>query len=81
MTGYSDTTREPRAGEQDGREYHFVTRSDFQKLLPQSSSDIGEMLEHAEFAGNMYGTSKQAVRDVQASGRRCILDIESKVCV
>lgn len=76
-----DTTRQPRAGEQNGREYHFVARPDFQKLLPQGPEDVGEMLEHAEFAGNMYGTSKQAVKDVQKSGRRCILDIEANVCL
>lgn len=36
----------------------------------------GEFIEHTEFSGNMYGTSKKAVRDVMANGRICILDIE-----
>jgi guanylate kinase len=70
----SDTTRPPRIGETDGKEYHFVTRRMFKDLLQD-----GGFIEHAEFSGNFYGTSKQAVRDVAQTNRRCILDIDAQV--
>jgi hypothetical protein len=69
-----DTTRSPRVGESDGREYHFVNTTQFTDLR-----DNGGFIETAEFSGNLYGTSKQAVRDVAQTGRRCILDIEAQV--
>jgi guanylate kinase len=69
----SHTTRRPRVGETDGSEYHFVTSQGFKDLLQD-----GGFIEHAEFSGNFYGTSKQAVRDVAQTGRRCILDIEAQ---
>lgn len=67
----SHTTRKPRPGEVNGKDYHFVTRDDMEKAIAD-----GEFIEHTEFSGNMYGTSKQAVRDVMDNGRICILDIE-----
>ena len=67
----SHTTRQPRAGEQDGREYHFTTREFMQNAVAQ-----GEFLESAEFSGNMYGTSKKSVEQVLSSGRICALDID-----
>lgn len=67
----SHTTRSPRQGEQDGREYHFVTRDVMTKLI-----ETDQFLEHAQFSGNMYGTSKKAVQDVLASGRICVLDVD-----
>lgn len=67
----SHTTRKPRPGEVDGEHYHFVSREDMTKAI-----EDGEFIEHTEFSGNMYGTSKRAVRDVMAKGRICILDIE-----
>ncbi|KAI9827032.1 MAG: guanylate kinase [Phylliscum demangeonii] len=67
----SHTTRPPRAGEQDGREYHFVDRPTFGRLIRDHA-----FLEHAVFSHNQYGTSFQAVRDVAARGRICVLDIE-----
>lgn len=70
----SDTTRAPRVGEIQGKHYHFVSKDQFKELLQQ-----GAFIEHAEFSGNLYGTSFQTVRDVQQQGRRCILDIESQV--
>jgi guanylate kinase len=70
----SHTTRGPRAGEENGREYHFVTREDFQKLVEQNG-----FIEHAQFGSNLYGTSVQAVKDVRERGRVCILDIEMEV--
>jgi len=69
----SHTTRPPRTGECDGREYHFVTTQSFTNLRAN-----GGFIESAEFSGNLYGTSKQAVRDVAQTGRRCILDIEAQ---
>lgn len=67
----SHTTRKPRPGEQHGKDYYYVTREEFDKLI----SDNG-FLEHAEFSGNKYGTSKKSVQDIQTSGRLCILDVE-----
>jgi guanylate kinase len=67
----SHTTRAPRQGEMNGREYHFVTREEMKKAI-----ENGEFLEYAEFSGNIYGTSKKAVESVLASGRICTLDID-----
>ncbi|XP_030628952.1 guanylate kinase isoform X1 [Chanos chanos] len=67
----SHTTRNPRPGEVNGKDYHYVTRE-----VMQSGIDRGEFIEHAEFSGNMYGTSKAAVQDVQAKNLICILDID-----
>ena len=67
----SHTTRKPRAGELDGREYHFVSREDILKAIENH-----EFLEHAEFSGNIYGTSKRAVQTVLSSGRICALDVD-----
>jgi guanylate kinase len=72
----ADTTRSPRAGEIDGKDYHFVTPQEFTNLRV-----AGGFIETAEFSGNFYGTSKQAVHDVAQTGRRCILDIEAQVCI
>ncbi|KAJ4000952.1 guanylate kinase/L-type calcium channel beta subunit [Lentinula boryana] len=69
----SHTTRAPRPGEQDGKQYHFVTREKFLALRQE-----GAFIESAEFSGNFYGTSFQTVREVQEKGRRCILDIEAQ---
>ncbi|THH11671.1 hypothetical protein EW145_g520 [Phellinidium pouzarii] len=68
-----DTTRQPRAGEVDGKAYHFVSKDAFLELRNE-----GGFIETAEFASNFYGTSKQAVKNVQDEGRRCILDIEAQ---
>ncbi|KAI0924056.1 hypothetical protein AcV5_009418 [Taiwanofungus camphoratus] len=69
----SHTTRPPRPGETDGKQYHFVTREQFRELL-----DEGAFIEHAEFSGNFYGTSFMTVREVSQTGRRCLLDIEAQ---
>lgn len=69
-----DTTRAPRPGEVSGVQYHFVSREDFVSLLDQ-----GGFVEHAEFSGNLYGTSKKAIDSIVESGKRCILDIEVQV--
>lgn len=70
----SHTTRAPRAGEENGREYHFVTKQDFQHLV-----DNEGFVEHAQFGGNSYGTSIKAIEDITEKGRVCILDIEMEV--
>ncbi|KAM5158424.1 guanylate kinase isoform 2-T2 [Mantella aurantiaca] len=67
----SHTTRKPRPGECDGKDYHFVSREEMQKGV-----DNGEFIESAIFSGNMYGTSKAAVHAVQAKNQICILDID-----
>ncbi|KAJ2159888.1 guanylate kinase [Coemansia sp. RSA 552] len=67
----SNTTRSPRAGEVDGRDYHFLTREQFLQAVKD-----GEFIEHAEFSGNMYGTTVRAVKAVAEAGKTCILDID-----
>ena len=67
----SCTTRAPRPGEVEGIDYYFVDRERFAKLV-----EAGELLEHAEFAGNRYGTPRQAVLDHIAAGIPTILEIE-----
>ena len=67
----SATTRAPRPGETEGVDYHFVDWDEFARLV-----DAGELLEHAEFAGNRYGTPRQPVLDHLAAGTPTILEIE-----
>ncbi|KAI9370943.1 guanylate kinase [Aspergillus egyptiacus] len=67
----SHTTRAPRAGEQHGREYYFTTKEDFLELVSKNG-----FIEHAQFGGNFYGTSVQAVKNIAAKEKICILDIE-----
>ncbi len=67
----SHTTRRPRAGEQDGVHYHFVSESTFRELVR-----AGRFLEHAEYGGNVYGTSWQAIEGPLAAGRDVVLEIE-----
>ncbi|MCK2127838.1 guanylate kinase [Thauera aromatica] len=67
----SFTTRAPRAGEQDGREYHFVDVPTFRALR-----DRGEFLEWAEVHGNYYGTSRAWLREQIAAGRDTLLEID-----
>ncbi|KAK9979904.1 hypothetical protein ABG768_013312 [Culter alburnus] len=67
----SHTTRSPRPGEENGKDYHYVTRE-----VMQAGIANGEFIENAEFSGNMYGTSKAAIQAVQAKNLICILDID-----
>jgi guanylate kinase len=67
----SATTRSPRPGEVEGKHYHFMDRSKFEQLVAR-----GEFLEWAEFAGNYYGTPKQAVINQINSGNSVVLEIE-----
>ncbi|KAI0080176.1 guanylate kinase [Panus rudis PR-1116 ss-1] len=69
----SHTTRSPRAGEEHGKHYYFVSRDEFQRLIKENA-----FIEYAEFSGNYYGTSFMTVREVSQGGRRCILDIEAQ---
>jgi guanylate kinase len=67
----SATTRAPRSGEVDGQSYYFTDRPRFEQMVFQ-----GELLEWAEFAGNLYGTPRQAVLDKIAVGESVVLEIE-----
>ena len=67
----SCTTRAPRPGEREGLDYYFVDRDAFEKMI-----DAGDLLEHAEFAGNLYGTPRQPVLDHLAADIPTILEIE-----
>ena len=60
----SHTTRNPRDGETNGKEYHFVRKEDMEEAI-----DDGQFIEHATFAGNLYGTSTAAVKAVQNQGK------------
>lgn len=67
----SATTRAPRVGEVDGREYYFLTKDAFREKI-----DSAEMLEWAEYCGNYYGTPKAAVLEKLQQGVNVILEIE-----
>ena len=67
----SHTTRPMRGGEADGREYHFVTAGEFEKMARH-----GDFLEHNEVHGNFYGTAKAEVLPRLAAGEDVILDID-----
>lgn len=69
----SYTTRTPRPGEVDGVHYYFVDKPTFEAKIAQ-----GEFLEHAEYCGNYYGTSKIWVEEQQKQGKHVILTIETK---
>jgi guanylate kinase len=67
----SYTTRTPRPGEVDGREYRFVKRADFELMM-----DAGEFLESAIVHGNLYGTSRKQVLEETCAGRDIILEVD-----
>lgn len=67
----SMTTRKPRAGEQDGVDYLFVEKEDFEKAI-----EHGELLEWAEFVGNYYGTPMSQVEKLRNEGKNVLLEIE-----
>ncbi len=69
----SHTTRSPRAGEKDGRDYFFVDHAEFAALRDRQPSGF---LEWAEVHGNLYGTSRQGVDRQRADGLDVILDID-----
>ena len=67
----SHTTRRPRRGERNGREYFFTSRRAFERMAAR-----GEFLEWAEVYGNLYGTSWRALRQAQGAGHDVLLDID-----
>lgn len=67
----SMTARPPRAGEEDGRHYHFVTTSEFQEMIARD-----EFLEWAEVHGNLYGTSRRLVESYREEGIDVVLTID-----
>ncbi|KAF7561544.1 hypothetical protein G7046_g2596 [Stylonectria norvegica] len=67
----SHTTRSPRPGEQDGVDYHYVTKEAFRELIAQD-----KFVENAQFGSNLYGTSKATIEEQTAKGKVVVLDIE-----
>jgi guanylate kinase len=67
----SYTTRDPRPGEQNGTDYHFVSRDEFLAMAQR-----GEFLESAEVYGNLYGTSQKWISQENAKGRDVLLEID-----
>ena len=67
----SHTTRPMREGEQDGVNYHFVSRDEFEAMIAR-----GDFLEHADVFGNYYGTSQVWVRETLTTGQDVILEID-----
>ncbi len=67
----SATTRAPRLGEVDGRDYYFRSRQEFESMVKN-----GEMLEHAEVFGNFYGSPKAPVEAAMRAGRDTLFDID-----
>lgn len=67
----SHTTRPPRAGEADGRDYHFVPREAFERMV-----QAGEFLESAEIYGNRYGTSQKWIESERKAGHDVLLEID-----
>lgn len=67
----SCTTREPRLGEEDGADYHFMSKERFEELINENA-----FIEHAFVHGNYYGTLKAPIEEVLAEGNSMILDID-----
>ena len=67
----SATTRQPREGEVDGREYFFLTREKFEQMIAEDA-----FIEYAQYVGNYYGTPKKYVEDCLTAGKDVILEIE-----
>ena len=67
----SYTTRPPRGSEQNGREYFFVPRAEFEEMIRRD-----QFLEHAEVFGNYYGTARRFLREAEEHGHDLLLDID-----
>ena len=73
MLSVSCTTRKPRVGEVDGVNYFFLTHEEFEKAVQED-----KFLEHAQFAGNFYGTKKKFIKQKFEEGLNIILEIETQ---
>ncbi len=69
----SHTTRPPRANEQPGKDYYFITSSEFDNMLNR-----GQFLESTEVSGNRYGTAKTEIKRLIARGEDLVLDVDSR---
>ena len=67
----SCTTRAPRPGEVDGRDYHFLSVAEFERRIA-----AGEFIEHAQVHGNFYGTLRRAILESMESGRDVMMDVD-----
>jgi len=67
----SATTRTPRPGEEEGRDYHFLDTDEFERRV-----EAGDFLEHATYSGNRYGTLRSTVEGALKEGRSVVLEIE-----
>jgi guanylate kinase len=67
----SYTTRAPRGSEANGRQYFFISRSEFETMIRED-----QFLEHAEVFGNYYGTARKFLREAEINGRDLLLDID-----
>jgi len=67
----SYTTRPPRGSEQNGKQYHFVSREEFERMI-----NGNEFLEHANVFGNYYGTARRFLREAEQKGHDLLLDID-----
>jgi len=67
----SYTTRDPRGSEQNGKQYHFVSREEFERMILAD-----EFLEHANVFGNYYGTARRFLREAEQRGHDLLLDID-----
>jgi guanylate kinase len=65
------TTRQPRGSEENGREYNFTTREEFERMIEQDM-----FLEHAEVFGNLYGTARSSLEEARQAGHDLLLDID-----
>ena len=67
----SCTTRAPRPGEVDGRDYHFLSVAEFERRIA-----AGEFIEHAQVHGNSYGTLRRTILESMESGRDVMMDVD-----
>lgn len=67
----SATTRKPRPGEVHGKDYFFISREEFEKMIREDA-----LIEYATYAGNYYGTPRKYVEEMMAAGKDVILEIE-----
>jgi guanylate kinase len=69
----SSTTRSPREGEQDGRDYYFVERAEFERMI-----EAGAFLEWAQVYDNYYGSSRSHVERILAAGQHAMMDVDTQ---